>query len=110
MTCSVIEAPRPFLAGGKAGRSDSHCQISPRNIGRRATLTAITGSGSAQAPVAERPVALPPVIQPGSAIMADDLTYLARADHHIAAATQHILTQPHPLPPLAAPAPTLLAH
>ena len=33
----------------------------PRNIGCRATLTGITGSGPMQALVPERPVALPPV-------------------------------------------------
>jgi hypothetical protein len=38
-----------------------HSVLFPRNTGCCDTLTAITGSGSAQAPVAERPVVLPPV-------------------------------------------------
>lgn len=40
-------------------------------------LTPITGNGSVQAPVAERPIALPPVRQQGSAAMGQRQPYHA---------------------------------
>jgi hypothetical protein len=55
-----------------------------------------------QALVAERPVALPPVCNKGSAIMASEFAHLTQADQHIAGAKERIVRQQQLIERLAA--------